>query len=488
MKFKVLIVAILCTAMAGCVSISKDGGFSEVRELVEKRADVRPQWNRNTADDKAAEQAVAELLAKPLTPESAVQIGLLNNRGLQAQYAELGVSQADMVQAGLLSNPIFSGTWLLASEAIKFEQSLTFNFMSLLLLPMQQKLGATRFEQVKAKVGNTIIGFVADTQIAYYRAVAAQQVVELMRRAVTSAEAASELADKQRQAGALGARELARQQAYLADTQTQLARAKQVASTVREKLIRQQGLAKTTQLILPERLPNPPTKKPEYADIESLALSQRLDIESAKREMDVAGQAIGITNITRFINIQEIGIARLEETNELTKLGPVLAVEIPIFDFGQARSARRRTMLREAEDHLVESIVNARSEVRERQEDLQTAYDIAQRQRVAIVPLRERIVKETQFLYNGMLESIYTLLNDYREGVMAGKDYIDAQKDYWIAHAELERAAGGRLPAMADAAAAGMQQPDALTPIKSESPLLSEGRDVHQNHLKGDQQ
>ncbi len=468
MTIRTTLLAIGSIALAGCTSITKDGGFSDVRNMVEARSSVQPHWNRNSDDDKAAEKAVAGLLAQPLTAEAAVQVGLLNNRGLQAQYAELGVSQADMVQAGLLSNPVFSGVWYRSSEATKFEQSLTFNFMSLLLLPMQQKLGAARFEQVKAKVGNTIISFVAETKISYSRAVAAQQAVDLMQRAVSSAGAAAELAANQRQAGALGARELARHQAYLAETQTQFARSKQAAAGEREKLMRQLGLVKTAQLVLPERLPDTPARKPEYADIEALALSQRLDIESAKRELNVAGQAAGITNITRFINIQEIGIAREKETGALTKRGPVLGVELPVFDWGSARMARHQTAIRETQDRLAERVVAVRSEVRERLEDLQTAFDIAQRQRTAIVPLRQRIVAETQLFYNGMLEGIYNLLNDYREGVLAGKDYIDTQKDYWVAQAELERAAGGRLPPLRDAGTA-------VTPVTSAA------------HLKGNQ-
>jgi cobalt-zinc-cadmium efflux system outer membrane protein len=79
--------------------------------------------------------------------------------------------------------------------------------------------------------------------------------------------------------------------------------------------------------------------------------------------------------------------------------------------------------------------------------------DILKRQQATILPMRERIVKETQLLYNGMLEGIYTLLNDYRDGVMAGRDYIDAQRDYWIAIAQLERATGGRLPPRAESSA-----------------------------------
>jgi outer membrane protein TolC len=280
--------------------------------------------------------------------------------------------------------------------------------------------------------------------------VAARQTVAFMARAATSAEAAAELAQRQREAGALGARDLARQVAFSAETQTQLARARQTAVAEREKLLRQLGLAVATRLLLPDRLPDATQGNWNSANVESLALDQRLDIEAAKRDLDVAGQAAGITNLTRFVNIQAIGVAQERESGQAVKTGPVLELELPIFDWGSAKVARAQTLIRESGDRLVETVVRVRSEVRERIADVETMGDVLKRQQATILPMRERIVKETQLLYNGMLEGIYTLLNDYREGVLAGRDYIDAQRDYWIAIAQLERATGGRLPQRAE--------------------------------------
>jgi len=453
MTIRTTVVACLGLAVAGCASVTPDGGFSDVRDLVQKRADLKLQWNRNTEDDKAAEKAVAGLLAKPLTAAAAVQVGLLNNRGLQAMYAEVGVSQADMVQAGMLSNPVFTGDWVRSSDGYHIEESLTFNFMSLLLLPMRKKMAAAQFEHVKAKVAFAIVDFVADTKAAYYRAVAARQTVAFMERAATSAEAAAELAQRQREAGALGSRELARQVAFSAETQTQLTRARQSAVAERERLLRQLGLAVSARLLLPDRLPGPGQGRWTSQEVESAALDQRLDIEAAKRDLDVAGQAAGITNITRFVNIQAIGVVQIRESGQAARTGPMAEVELPIFDWGSAKTARAQTFIREAQDRLVDTVVRVRSEVRDRLADVETMGEVLKRQQALILPMRERIVKETQLLYNGMLEGVYTLLSDYRDGVMAGRDLIDAQRDTWLATVQLERAAGGRLPPLAAAAA-----------------------------------
>ena len=49
------------------------------------------------------------LLEGELTTNAAVQIALLNNAALQATFEELGIAQAELVQAGLLKNPVFAG-------------------------------------------------------------------------------------------------------------------------------------------------------------------------------------------------------------------------------------------------------------------------------------------------------------------------------------------------------------------------------------------
>src|SRR5438445_11000354 len=91
--------------LAGCAHVDPNPAFRELANTVHLRTGKRVQWNRGTAEDAQAQAAVASLLSRPLTADSAVQIALLNNRNMQATYEELGIAQADLVEAGLLKNP-----------------------------------------------------------------------------------------------------------------------------------------------------------------------------------------------------------------------------------------------------------------------------------------------------------------------------------------------------------------------------------------------
>src|SRR6266511_3320301 len=94
--------------LAGCTHVDPNPAFRELANTVHLRTGKRVQWNRGSIEDAQAQAAVSFLLSRPLTAESAVQIALLNNHTLQATYEELGIAQADLVEAGLLRNPIFT--------------------------------------------------------------------------------------------------------------------------------------------------------------------------------------------------------------------------------------------------------------------------------------------------------------------------------------------------------------------------------------------
>ena len=109
MRSQCLAVGALFMLLSGCATFDPRAGFDEVSATVEARSGKRVVWNLGTELDAQAAQDVRNLLEDALTADKAVQVALLSNRELQAMYAELGVAQADLVQAGLLANPVFDG-------------------------------------------------------------------------------------------------------------------------------------------------------------------------------------------------------------------------------------------------------------------------------------------------------------------------------------------------------------------------------------------
>nr|WP_311530654.1 TolC family protein [uncultured Ralstonia sp.] len=436
--------------LGGCATITQDSGFKTVADVARDRLGKDASWQRSPEARDSAAQRTRELLAQPLTMDNAVQIALLNNRGLQASYAELGLSEAALVQASRLPNPGFSFKRTRSGDALSIERTFSLSFLNLLTLPMATHIEGRYFQQTKLLVANQMLQVAADTRRAYVNAVAAEQSTRYAEQVQQAAEAGAEFAKRLAAAGNFSKLDRAREQAFYAEATATLARTRQQAQAEREALIRMLGVwGADTGFKLPERLPDLPKERPELQQIEAYALQNRLDIQAGKLQVDGLASSLGLTQATRFINVLDLGYvhnSKTSKTGEPRETGYEIGIEIPLFDWGGARVARAQAIYMQAADQLADTAVRARSEVRESYVRYQTAYDLTRHYRDEVVPVRKTISGEMLLRYNGMLVSVFELLADAREQVNAVNGYIDALRGYWIAQTDLQMALGGKLP------------------------------------------
>jgi outer membrane protein TolC len=431
--------------LAGCASFSPDGGFAPVQLAAKERLGKDLRWPRTEADRDTVDKRVAELLAAPLTVDAAVQVALLNNRGLQAGFQELGITEAERVQAGRPPNPGFSFGRLTRGTEVELEWGLHVNLARLLVLPMVGRMEARRFEQVQGRVAMTVLTLAADTRKAWVQALAAEETVRYMRQVKQVADASAELARRMEQVGNFNKLQRAREQAFSADAALTLARAEQAQRSSRERLIRLLGAwGEQTQFNLPERLPDLPKEALDLPDIERVALTQRLDVQGARLDVAQTAKNLGLTRTTRFINVLEVGYLRNSSNEAPTQRGWEVGFELPLFDWGDARVARAEAVYMQAVDRAAETAVNARSEVREAYGAYRSAHDIARHHADEIVPLRQQIADENMLRYNGMLIGVFELLADARAQIASVNAAIEAKRDFWLAQADLDMALIGK--------------------------------------------
>ena len=455
-RVRLLALLISVAALGGCASFSADGGFSAVEQTAKDRLGKDLRWARTDADHAGIDGLVAELLAKPLTMDDAVQVALLNNRGLQATFAELGIGEAELVQARRLPNPGFSFGRLTRGSEVELERGLHFNLARLLAMPLISQMEARRFEQTKGMVAMSVLSLAADTRKAYYNALAAEETVRYMRQVKQAADASAELARRMEQVGNFNKLQRARQQVFYADASLNLARAEQAQRASRERLTRLLGAwGPQTQFTLPERLPDLPKDVMDLPDIERVAMAQRLDVQGAKLAAEQTARNLGLTRTTRFINVLELGLLRNSSNEAPTQRGWEIGFELPLFDWGGARVARAEAVYMQTLHRAAETAVNARSEVREAYTGYRSAYDIARHQRDEVVPLNQRIAEENVLRYNGMLIGVFELLADARSQIASVNGSIQALRDFWIAQADLDMALIGK-PSLAAAAGPAM--------------------------------
>lgn len=446
---RALALALGTALLGGCATFSEDRGFGLAQQTAKDRLGKDAAWVRSAADADSVKAKVHALLTKPLSADDAVQIALYNNPGLQATYAELGISESDLVSAGRVDNPRYMFLRALDrnSEA-KIENILSFGVMSLITLPLRMEAAGRRFESVRRGVTSEMLRTASETRKAHVQAVAAAQTVQYMAQVKESAEAGAELARRLARAGNFSKLAQMREHAFYADATAQMARAQQAAVAAREQLTRLMGLSDAAAFRLPERLPDVPKAVRNEGDVAKEAMQERLDVTAARFEAEALASSLGLSKITRFTNVFEIGCVRLDEGHDPRKHGWEVAFEIPIFDFGGARVAGAEARYMQAALRIRETAVNAQSEVREAYSAYRTQYDLAQHYRDEIVPLRKKISDEMLWRYNGMLKSVFELLADAREQVMAVNGAIAAQRDFWLAEADLQMTLIGKPSAL----------------------------------------
>ncbi len=429
-------------ATAGCASLSPDGNTADLQQLTQgKTAGVSVALSQDLT---ASASAVAELLKAPLTAEAAVRIALLNNPGLQASMATLGISDADRVQMGRLPNPHFSIGRFTAGDTLEIERVLRFDVIGLLTLPWKAKWQGQQHEMAKLMAAQDVIKLAADTRKAWITAVAAQQTALYMADVKEAAQAGAELARRMARLGNWSRLQQAREQVFLADAPAQLARAEQANFSAREKLIRLMGLWGTQiNFSLSERLPDLPKTVTEMTDVEARALRERLDVRSAMAESGFVADQMGVRQVMGYFDGLTLGIMSSTEFDNATgdqsgKRGTELELPLPLFDWGGARNARAQAVYMQSAARVRDMAVKARSEAREAYHGYRTAYELARHYRDEIVPLRKFINDEIVLRYSGMLASVWDLLADTRQQVMSVNSAIEAQRDFWLADADLQ--------------------------------------------------
>jgi outer membrane protein TolC len=438
-------VAAAALLVSACGSISPDRGFASVSALATERLGADARMVRTDADAEALAKMIDDKLRQPLRVGDAVQIALLNNRALQSTYWSAGIAEADLVQAGRLQNPSFSFERTRQGSDIDIERSLTMSLVGALTAPLARRIEERRFEQTRLMVANDMLAHAAETQRAYFEAVAAQQAMTYARRVSDAADASAELSDRMARAGNASQLDLARERAFRAEATAGVGRAHKRVIAAREKLTRLMGLwGGAAAYQLPERLPDLPAEPAELEDIERIALRDRLDIQAARIEAAQTAASLGLTKTTRFVNVLDLGYVR-NTSGGVSAPGYAITLELPLFDWGSARVAKSEAIYMQAVNKVAHAAVEARSQARETYLDYRTSYDLARHYRDEVIPLRKKISDETLLRYNGMLLSVFELLADSREQSMAVNSSIEALKEFWIAQVNLEGALGGRL-------------------------------------------
>ncbi|WP_416358084.1 TolC family protein [Aureimonas phyllosphaerae] len=415
-------------------------------------------WVQDRQQAAAVDAKVRRLMeGKYLGSDAAVQVALLNNKGLQASYADIGISVADLWQETLPPlNPTISLSYGTVDFTRTVEGLVVSNIMALITRERRLDVATARVHAAQLGAVLRTLEVASQTRRAWIEAVAAWENVALLNRAKVAADAAAELAAGLGGSGAMTKADQAREQVFYAELAGRTATARLEARLAKERLVRLLGLyGRDVDFEVPNALPRLPRAVAKREGIEAEALRSRVDVQLAKLQLDALAKSYGLTKATRYVSDLELGagIEAEEEVEEdedggkerKTTISPAVeaSLTIPIFDSGQARLRKAEFEYLRAANLLAERGVNVRSEARSAYQAYRSGFDIARHYQNSVLPLRTTLEKEAVLTYNGMITSTFELITDTRERIEANIAALEARKDFWLADEGLTSAVFG---------------------------------------------
>lgn len=438
------------TTLAGCAATPADDSVSAVSQL------TQPHTGQPLSAALLSSEELAARLDAPLTADAAVQLALQNSRALQARLARLGVTAAEVAEAGRLPNPGFRFSHLNRGGEVELERGWHVDLARLLTLPLVRSASDRRLQAEQRQAAADVLALAADTRRAWVRAVAGEEAAAWRRQVLDAAEAGAELARRMQVAGNFNDLSRAREQGFETEARLALARADAQRLVTRERLVRLLGLQDGRALRLPAHLPALPATPRELPDVEAQALAQRLDVQASRLALDQAARQLDLARTTRWVSMLELGTVRNGSNQQPTQRGWEVTLELPLF--GPGPQPRAEALAAQAAHEAADTALQARSEAREAYGLYRSAFDVARQHRDELLPLAQRITSEQWRRYNAMLVGVFELLADARAQAAATSAAQDALRDFWLAQADLDQALLGRTttPAPPDAAAAAV--------------------------------
>jgi cobalt-zinc-cadmium efflux system outer membrane protein len=427
--------------LPACAHVPRDAGEAEVAALLDARAG-RLEVPARESDSAWIDVALRDTLSR----DDAVRIALTQSPRVRVAYARLGFARTDVLEAGRLSDATLSLAFLRGGPLTQITRGIVLPFTEILMLPARRRLAAGTFDAAQYEIAATLLDLARDTETAWYRAVGARQIAAMRDATADAAMLSAELAQRYFDAGNIAALALSRELVEASEARMAATRAHRDAARAQLDLLTLLGIADGRELKLPAQLPLPPDESESLDVLLAQQRELRADIAASRARVGTLDGALRVARHWRFIGHIDVGYEREREADGERLRGPTLELAIPLFRHGTPAIARAQASLDEARAQLAQNELAASNALREALDASLGAREIVREYREHLLPQREAVVARTQERVNYMLVGAFELLLAKRDTYSAYQGYVEAVRDYWLARADLRRAAGGALP------------------------------------------
>lgn len=449
------IVGLLSSALlTGCAGIPSDVGAEAASNDISARAGADVQYSAGAEESEEVRARIVELLAQPITLESAAELALLRNRRVQAALAKAEVAVSAIVRARTQGNPSLSAKWMVPMSGggnAALGLGVSTSVVDLLFMSARVESASQFARAATHDAAATVLTIAERAQRALVVAATTAQVAALADQELAISAAAGQLARELRAAGnvpdgvVLRAAEreqadrLAASSAH-SDAEAALASlARAIGLTGNEA----KGLRVADIGTVPEHSWLASNDVSKLAVERSVALSAQharvMALLSGQTEADAKAWLFGLS----------VGVEADFSEGGDSALGPALGLDIPLFGRDDSASRALAARIIEASEEYLAMATDIRSVARELWPELRSRLA---RHELATGPglaAAQRVLTEVITQHNAMQVGIFEVLDARRGVAQAERREVLARREAWMAWLDVKGLATGAPPDLA---------------------------------------
>lgn len=434
----------LAVLMGGCASLDPKPDIGRAAGTVAERSGAAPTWTEpweaslTTWDTRA-----------PLRVEQALTMALRNNREIRSEVEQIAVSRADLVQAGLLPNPVLGLTLRLPLDPVSggtfIGTQVVQSFTALWLRGGRIRAAEARLNQTVLDVSDIALRLVAEVKSTHARIAFGQLAVHHADHNLATIQKSIDSLQARVRGGEGTPLDVNRARQQFAKAQAERTILVRDLATERRRMLELIGFAgESGEWMVEEGMTGTGVISIDEAGAILLAGSQRLDVAAARSIVEALRADLSIEQRSRLRNFGVGADFERSEGGEKT-LGPVLELGIPIFDTNAAQIARAGSLARVALANYEAVLQRAVREARVAWIELDSAERLAEQYRTTVLAISERNLTLAEASLRAGQADVTVLLEAQREVTDARVRLNELERQAAVARFELEYTVGGQL-------------------------------------------
>ena len=434
----------LIAVAGGCVSLDPKPDINRAASTVGERSGVTPTWNDpwevslNTWDGRS-----------PLKVEQALAMALRNNREIRSQVEQIAVSRADLVQAGLLPNPVVGLTLRFPFDPVSggsfVGAQVVQSFTALWLRGGKIRAADARLNQTVLDISDKALLLVAEVKSTHARIAFGQRAVTLSNENLETIQRSIDSLETRIRGGEGTPLDANRAKQQQAKAQAERAIVIRDLAKERRRMLEFIGFAaESADWTVEASVGESGVVTIDESAAIALAGSQRLDVAAARSIVEAQRADLSIEEKSRLKDFG-LGADFERDVDGKKTIGPVVEVGIPIFDTNAAQIAKAGSLARAALANYEAISQRAVREARVAWVELDSASRLAEQYRSTVLVISERNLTLAEAALKSGQADVTVLLDAQRELIDARRTLSDLERDAAIARFTLEQAVGGRL-------------------------------------------